>query len=80
MSQPATKAANVYWTDEETGALLNHLLHHQSESEGAGGFNNAVFQSAISELLSFYERGATKEVRHLMHKWQNVCMSNFHAN
>ena len=57
MSQPATKTANAFWTDEETRALLNHLLHHRSESEEAGGFNNTVFQSAIPELLPFYERG-----------------------
>ena len=61
MSQPATKSANAFWTDEETGALLNYLLHYWSESKGAGGFN-MVFQSAIPQLLPFYERGATKEV------------------
>ena len=62
MSQSATKPANAFWTNEETGALLNHLYHHWSESEGAGGFNNAVFQSAIPELLPFYERGAPRRL------------------
>ena len=80
MSQPATKTANAFWTDEETVALLNHLLPHQLESEGAGGFNNAVFKSAIPQLLSFYERGGTKEVRHLKSKWKLMHMSRFHAN
>ena len=75
MSQPATKPANAFWTNKETGALLNHLYHHQSESKGAGGFNNAVFQSAIPELLPFYEWGGTKEVKHLKSKWKLVHMS-----
>ena len=75
MSQSATKSANAFWTDEETGALLNYLLHHQLESEGAGGFNNVVFQSAIPQLLHFYERGATKDVKHLKSKWKVMCMS-----
>ena len=75
MSQPATKTANAFWTNEETRALLNHLLHHQSESEGAGGFNNAVFQSAFPELLLCYERGGTKEVKHLKSKWKLMGMS-----
>ena len=75
MSQPATKPANAFWTDKETGALLNHLYHHRPESEGAGGFNNAVFQSAIQELLPFYELGGTKEVKHLKSKWKLVRMS-----
>ena len=75
MSRPATKPANAFWTNEETGALLNHLYHHQLESKGAGGFNNAVFQSTIPELLPFYEWGGTKEVKHLKSKWKLMCMS-----
>ena len=67
MSEPATNVPNAYLTDEEIGALLNHLLPHQLESKG--GFNNTVFQSAVSELLPFYKKGATKEVKHIKHNW-----------
>lgn len=71
MSQ-APKNANAFWTDEETEALLKHLIKNQSTSEGAGGFHNTVFQSAISAVQPFYKKGAIKDVKHMKGKWRSV--------
>ena len=71
MSQ-APKTPNTFWADEETEALLKHLVNNQSTSEGASGFTNTVFQSAVSAVQPFYKRGAVKGVKHMKGKWQSV--------
>ena len=60
MSEPATNVPNAYLTDEEIGALLNHLLPHQLESKG--GFNNTVFQSAVQSFYLFTRRGPPRRL------------------
>ena len=71
-SSKPPKCPNAYWTDEETEALLKHLLENRSGNEGAGEFNNTVFQSSIAAVLPFYKKGATKDIKNMKGKWQSV--------
>ena len=64
----------AYWSDEETEALLKHFLENQSVNEGAGGFNNTVFQSVISATQPFYRRGAIENIKHIKGKWWLVSL------
>ena len=64
----------AYWSDEETEALLKHFLENQSVNEGASGFNNTIFQLAISAIQPFYRRGAIKNIKHIKGKWQSVSL------
>ena len=64
----------AYWSDEETEALLKHFLENQSVNKGASGFNNTIFQLAISAIQPFYRRGAIKNIKHIKGKWQSVSL------
>ena len=64
----------AYGSDEETEALLKHFLENRSVNEGAGGFNNTVFQLAISAIQPFYRRGAIKNIKHIKGKWWSVSL------
>ncbi|KAF8229338.1 hypothetical protein L208DRAFT_1140482, partial [Tricholoma matsutake] len=46
-SQAVLKAQ---WNPQETQALLDHLVAHKSEDEGAGNFNNLTFNAALSSI------------------------------
>ena len=68
MSQ-APKNPNTFWANEETEALLKHIINNQLTSKGASGFTDTVFQSTVSAVQPFYKRGAIKGGKHMKGKW-----------
>jgi len=71
-SREAAKNVNAHWEDTEIEALLRHLIDRNPGHEGSGGFNNQVFQGAISVIAPFYKKGAVKDVKIIKRKWTNV--------
>ena len=63
---------NTFWSEEETEALLKHLLENQLKDKGAGSFNNTIFQSVVTAVQPFYTKGAVKDIKHMKGKWQLV--------
>jgi len=56
-------APKTQWNPQETQALLDHLVAHKSEGEGAGNFKDPTFNAALSSIGPLLTLGPPKTLK-----------------
>ena len=69
-SQSVPKA---YWNPQETQVLLDYLVAHKSEGEGAGSFKDPTFNAAVPSIAPLLTLGPPKTLKSCKNKWASVC-------
>jgi hypothetical protein len=71
-SRANTQAAKAQWNDEETNALLDHLINNKTLGQGNGNFKDTVFTSAAEAISSLLSDGPVKTSKACKNKWTTV--------